>query len=71
MLMNFIILLKEKFMNLRYKNICIIKFLIIKRIFSFIFVIAQIMRKLKIFLLGHDIHIVIFDNAKVVILMKC
>lgn len=58
-------------MNLRYKNICIIKFLIIKRIFSFIFVIAQVMRKLKIFLLEHDIHIVIFDNAKVVILMKC
>lgn len=58
-------------MNLRYKNIYIIKFLIIKKTFSFILVIAQVICKLKIFLLGYDIHIVIFDNAKVITLVKC
>ena len=70
MLMNFIILLKEKFMNLRYKNICIIKFLI-KKTFSFILVIAQVICKLKTFLLEHDIHIVIFNNIKILTLVKC
>lgn len=58
-------------MNLRYKNIYIIKFLIIKKTFSFILVIVQVICKLKIFLLGYDIHIVIFDNAKVITLVKC
>lgn len=57
-------------MNLRYKNICIIKFLI-KKTFSFILVIAQVICKLKTFLLEHDIHIVIFNNIKILTLVKC